>query len=65
MLFAAAFTGAVSGLGHGVSCVGRRGIAVLRCGGFECDGVMNLKLVELFGAEYKVDGLELTKAPSG
>ena len=29
-----AFAGAVSGLGHGVGCVGRRGIAVLGCGGF-------------------------------
>ena len=47
-----AFAGAVSGLGHGVDCVGRRGIAVLRCGGFGdsriclvCVGVMNLNLV--------------------
>jgi len=39
--------GAVSGLGHGVGCIGRREIAELRCGGFRdlnislgCVGVM-------------------------
>ena len=45
---AARFAGALSGLGHGVGCVGRRGIAALRCGGFGlcgCDDVMNLNLV--------------------